>query len=72
MPKKSGIPMHEQRRADYQRVFGSSGERSPSQERIWKEIVMTPLLTSSAVMRRNPRSARDVAAEIYKLTEKPV
>ena len=50
---------------DYKHVFGTEGARSQAQKRIWKDLVMNPLLEKSSVEKLDPKTARDLAIEIY-------
>lgn len=68
--RKPGLARPELRRDDYRTVFGTDGHRSAAQERVWKEIVMDPILEESQMESENPRKARDLSIRIYKLVNK--
>lgn len=64
------IPQAKKRVDDYRMVFGTTGERNAAQERIWRDVVMDPILETSKLESKNPRKARDLSIEIFQTVEK--
>ena len=63
--KIGNIPVGQSRKIDFERVFGKEGHRNKAQDRVWKELVMDPLLTTTHLESKNPRTARDMAILVY-------
>jgi hypothetical protein len=67
--RKPGVPPGALLKDDYKTCFGKDGQRTTAQERIWKDLVLDPLLTTSHLESLEPVTARDVAIKIYKLVK---
>lgn len=63
--KQTGYIGNEAKEQAYRSVFGEEGRRSKAQERVWREIVMQPILETSNTTEKNPRLARDLSIAIY-------
>jgi len=64
--RKPGVPSTALRKDDYKQCFGVDKQRTAAQERIWNDIVMKHILTTSKLEQADPLTARDLAIHIYK------